>query len=397
MSTRKVQLLRRAAGNDKSRMVAITREEKALRAFLENAGGADWNAAEGEPGHVANRTHYEESGFVPLLAKRKIWVVAGGLGLFSVDVTITIGKKYTVIVDGTEYKCTAWKYDGDENFYAGLGNGNVSSYTDLGDDVPFCLYFYDGGRYAYFKAVDYGTYVVSIRGDDGVIMQDQSITIAPSEDDPEYFNGHVRLQGNKVPSVGDTLKVFFDGKSFECIAADDGYGGVVLGSLDEEYDENMPFTFYFWYEDWNDITGIDLYSKQEWAAYTIAIEQLATIVHKLDPKFLPISTQPDLILTFPHHGRPGQEELNEVQITGSVTDTFWKIFNAEMPDVRFVAVEGNATDTSGYRNVEILPLAAASVYGNTAMLFFDRTPYEQRFAITINDSGELSDVAFYDN
>lgn len=39
MSTRKDQLLRRAAGNERSRAVAITREEKALRAFLENAGG----------------------------------------------------------------------------------------------------------------------------------------------------------------------------------------------------------------------------------------------------------------------------------------------------------------------------------------------------------------------
>lgn len=35
MSTRKDQLLRRAAGNDRSRAVALTREEKALREFLE--------------------------------------------------------------------------------------------------------------------------------------------------------------------------------------------------------------------------------------------------------------------------------------------------------------------------------------------------------------------------
>jgi len=29
-------------------------------------GGADWNAAEGEPGHVLNRTHYEEDAFEPI-------------------------------------------------------------------------------------------------------------------------------------------------------------------------------------------------------------------------------------------------------------------------------------------------------------------------------------------
>lgn len=38
MSTRKIQLLRRAAGKP-GRNVAITREEKALRDVLENAGG----------------------------------------------------------------------------------------------------------------------------------------------------------------------------------------------------------------------------------------------------------------------------------------------------------------------------------------------------------------------
>lgn len=40
MSTRKDQLLRRAAGNDRSRAVALTREEKALRAVFEKLDGA---------------------------------------------------------------------------------------------------------------------------------------------------------------------------------------------------------------------------------------------------------------------------------------------------------------------------------------------------------------------
>lgn len=60
MSTRKDQLLRRAAGK-KGRNVALTREEKALRDALEKMGGGDWNASEGEPGYVKNRTHYEET------------------------------------------------------------------------------------------------------------------------------------------------------------------------------------------------------------------------------------------------------------------------------------------------------------------------------------------------
>lgn len=53
--TRQEQII---AGKD---LEPITRMEMFLKQYGGGSGGADWNAAEGEAGHVLNRTHYAES------------------------------------------------------------------------------------------------------------------------------------------------------------------------------------------------------------------------------------------------------------------------------------------------------------------------------------------------
>lgn len=57
-----------AAAQGKTDLTPITRQENFLRKIAEavggsgsgGMGGADWNASEGEPGHVLNRTHWSE-------------------------------------------------------------------------------------------------------------------------------------------------------------------------------------------------------------------------------------------------------------------------------------------------------------------------------------------------
>jgi hypothetical protein len=133
MSTRKDQLLRRAAGNERSRAVAITREEKALRAFLESAGGADWNAAEGEPGHVANRTHYE--------GIEEIILYEGNASnnddhLFDTwDIYIEAGEKFVVVFDGIKYELDSFKDE--DTGYVTLGAASESF-----NEYPFRIYNY---------------------------------------------------------------------------------------------------------------------------------------------------------------------------------------------------------------------------------------------------------------
>lgn len=61
--TRKEMFLAKIIGNAVETPEPITREEMFLDQIAKNGsgggGGADWNAAEGQPGYVANRTHYE--------------------------------------------------------------------------------------------------------------------------------------------------------------------------------------------------------------------------------------------------------------------------------------------------------------------------------------------------
>lgn len=63
--TRKEYFLAKAAGMDVETPEPITREEMFLSMIsgggTGGSGGADWNAKEGEPGYVKNRTHYEET------------------------------------------------------------------------------------------------------------------------------------------------------------------------------------------------------------------------------------------------------------------------------------------------------------------------------------------------
>ena len=69
---------------------------------------ADWNASEGEPGHVLNRTHYTESGMVEVLEPSSHTPEGGNNDLY-VDRMLGLvgGETYIVNWNGTEYKCTA--------------------------------------------------------------------------------------------------------------------------------------------------------------------------------------------------------------------------------------------------------------------------------------------------
>ena len=108
-------------------------------------GGAqsDWNAAEGEPGHVLNRTHWVERGY--LLEETdavestdpnfgKCWVIQKAP-------TLTVGETYTVIYNGVAYDCVC--YSGDDSglsFAKGaflLGNFSVVGGANTGE--PFAM------------------------------------------------------------------------------------------------------------------------------------------------------------------------------------------------------------------------------------------------------------------
>lgn len=100
-------------------------------------GASDWNAAEGEPGHVQNRTHWVE--FVSkeevILEETSVSFKNEMSSLYGLGSDKVIaGKPYIVHWNGTAYECTAFVF-GQSTF---LGNGSLSSVgTDTGE--PFCM------------------------------------------------------------------------------------------------------------------------------------------------------------------------------------------------------------------------------------------------------------------
>lgn len=76
-------------------------------------GQADWNANEGEAGHVLNRTHYRE--IVDLLPETTVPLdEAEGVYMFDSNMTFTEGETYFVKWNGVEYTCVAWSVSEDD-------------------------------------------------------------------------------------------------------------------------------------------------------------------------------------------------------------------------------------------------------------------------------------------
>lgn len=173
--TRKEYFLAKAAGMDVETPEPITREEMFLSMIsgggTGGSGGADWNAKEGEPGYVKNRTHYEETTVVnePL----NITWDGNTDGLLCVNMFYKVSdivlddeqiKKLTItrtddgIVNSAEY----WAYP----FI-------VNDFIAIYEDVVFCrkpcyvggFIFQETGIYLYRESDDNPFYVSSLKGD----------------------------------------------------------------------------------------------------------------------------------------------------------------------------------------------------------------------------------------
>lgn len=99
--------------------------------FPEGGGGvvaqSDWNASEGEPGHVLNRPFYSEIGIGTILGETSP-VYSEDEGMFALTDAVqpmTVGKEYTVNWNGAEYACVAEEYI-EEDVVVGAMLGNTS-------------------------------------------------------------------------------------------------------------------------------------------------------------------------------------------------------------------------------------------------------------------------------
>ena len=100
-------------------------------------GASNWDAAEGEPGYVQNRTHWKEyvSKQETILEETSVSFSSNMTSLYGIGTdTVAAGKPYIVHWNDAIYECTAF-YASQSTF---LGNGAL---TSSGDDTgePFCM------------------------------------------------------------------------------------------------------------------------------------------------------------------------------------------------------------------------------------------------------------------
>ena len=140
--TRKEMYLAKAGGKDVPLPEPVTREEMFLAKIAQgggsgdgSGGSADWNASEGEAGHVKNRTHYEEITEIATIAEEQSAVNNSEYGFTFNGEPFVVGENYIVIMDGVEYKRTALSTNG--MVYIGMTEA-------IGGTDPFMFVYGDG-------------------------------------------------------------------------------------------------------------------------------------------------------------------------------------------------------------------------------------------------------------
>lgn len=112
-------------------------------------------------------------------------------------------------------------------------------------------------------------------------------------------------------NLGATYIVAWDGVEYQCVAADDGYGGVALGnfgSLDAGSDTGEPFFIYEEYDMGGDYHGIYAAEPGEHTCSIVSLVQnIKTIDYKWMPKGYP-SSKTEMVAIVPERSITGVDE-----------------------------------------------------------------------------------------
>lgn len=285
---------------------------------------ADWNAAEGEPGHVKNRTHWIEQNSVLLEeseATSFTHPIFGQMWLIKQAPNLEIGKTYTVVYNGTPYVCVCQAAPAglinDPNAVV-MGNFSVVGGADTGE--PFAMLISNA-----FKEVDIidltgaAAVRVEIKGEvyrkldpkflpEGLPYVEQGGSRAEILPETTYVlknSSNIDFNTPLGITLGKTYIVNWNGVEYKCEPYtvplyDSGYEGIVIGDYSSNID-SLPATgepFGILELDAETAAALGFSSIRatirpkdavsgEHYECTISIAEVSDIVHKLDPKFLP--------------------------------------------------------------------------------------------------------------
>lgn len=154
-----------------------------------SGGMPDWNAAEGEPGHVLNRPFYSVAGTtVEILPEtRPIYVEAEDMFITGNIPALTAGAEYTVNWNGTAYPCTASAIpiaEGIEIIVLGDVGMMENGTPETGE--PFCIAVYPAEMYG-------GVAIVPLDGTTELVLSilGTGETVVPI---PQKYLGDLRAQ-----------------------------------------------------------------------------------------------------------------------------------------------------------------------------------------------------------
>lgn len=182
---------------------------------------SDWSAAEGEPGHVLSRTHYEDADgtvhkldnkFIDaewmatmvaegeeeeILPERTISFTSKAAMVAGDSYKLLEGSRYTVYWNGTAYACTAALASSGDMV---LGNGYYHMTTMQNTGEPFCFTESGGSGYVKKSTATAETFTVRI-----VKLPDLVPNKLPAEFLPDGIGGNANI--DVTAEVGQTIVV----------------------------------------------------------------------------------------------------------------------------------------------------------------------------------------------
>ena len=281
-------------------------QEVALKSDLINlSGGAqsDWNASEGEVGHIKNRTHWVESG-VAILEETTLQNEDGDSQfMLEGDITLEVDKTYTIVYNGTEYTCTTidgaaldpemvgWVVFG--NFSAAMGTGDTGE-PFVGINVPgYGLQIMDLSGASTCTIAIYGDIIHKLDPkfyerlawvESGAVILEET-TLQNEDGDSQFM-----LEGDITLEDGKTYRIVYNGTEYMCTAVDvatldpeEPYGQQILfgnyGVMAGMGDTGEPFIGI-------NTPGMGLMVADLSSASSCTIAIYEDTIHKIDNKFI---------------------------------------------------------------------------------------------------------------
>ena len=273
-------------------------------------GGADWNAAEGEAGHVLNRTHWVEGGLVEILPETTLTEGNATEVLAAIPpLGFVVGDNYIVKVNGAEYACVAGAYEdkgvpgisliiSDLNTFIAelppemVAETGLNVYIEVDVDVvplPITLSIYHNSEIVHKLDPKFLPEGLPYVEENGVLLEE---TDAVEGTEPTFGKS---WQIGKAPMVtaGETYTIIYNGAKYDCVCYSGESVGMNNGFINSGFlfgnfaviggaDTGEPFAIVV-NPTYQAIMALDLSG-----ATSVRIGIMGKVYHKLDTNFLPV-------------------------------------------------------------------------------------------------------------